>query len=68
MSELEELIALLASMPKPLAEALDNVWNASTSARVSKDFHNKDGTLNEAAYLRYKTNVIKAAWEACGGG
>jgi hypothetical protein len=66
-AEVDELMALLGSMPKPLADALDNLWNAGSSASNNQDFRYPDGSLNEDAYLRYKINLIKATWDIVRG-
>ncbi len=41
-----------------LREAIRLVWCAAVDAITSPDFKNKDGTLNETAYLRYQNNTI----------
>jgi hypothetical protein len=39
-------------------EAIRRVWYAAVDAVSSRDFRDSEGELDEAAYLRYQTNVI----------
>lgn len=41
-----------------VAELLDQVWTAAVDAATSHEFRNRDGTLNEPVYGRYRDNVI----------
>jgi len=46
-----------------LREVLELVWCQAVDAATSGDFRKQDGSLNEAAYLRYKHNACASAIE-----
>lgn len=55
---LEPDVIALANHP------LHDVWAAGGDASTSRDFRDKEGELDETAYVRYGLNVMRRTWAA----